>query len=180
MKSFRQGSRNDGRFFNIPPDFGRRESTIREVPSEEEPRSSVQFDPTAPVTHIYPLRKTSPDKYRLEDNVAEIDYSRTQVHNPLSPVATPDFLSAPPTPRYPIPKRAPVQKTFSFGRAGRSPGRTGLTEEETIGLVVAGQNEAGASDRDTDSPNHTERSEESDFESEEHRGRPMERSYEMF
>lgn len=180
MKSFRRGSRNDGHFFNLPADFGRRESTIREVPAEEEPRSSIQFDPTAPVTHIYPPRKTSPQKYQLEDNVEEVDYSRTQIHNPLSPVPTPDFLSAPPTPRYPIPNRASVQKTFSFGRAGKSPRRTGLTEEETMGLVVAGQNEAGASDRDTDSPNHTEQSEESDFESEEQRRRSLGKSYEMF
>jgi hypothetical protein len=182
LKNRRPGSRKDGHFFDLPHDFGRRESTIREVPAEDESRSSVQFDPTAPVTHIYPPRRTSsPEKYGLEDNVEEVDYSRTQIHNPLSPVAAPDFLSAPPTPRYPTPKRANVQKTFSFGRSGKSPGKTvGLTEEETMGLVLAGQNEAGASDRDTDSPQHTEHSEESDFEAEESSGRRMGKSYEMF
>jgi hypothetical protein len=178
----RRKSRKDGHFFDLPPDFGRRESTIREVPAEEESRSSVQFDPSAPVTHIYPPRRTSsPDKYRLGDNLEEVDYSRTQAHNPLSPVAAPDFLSAPPTPRYPIPKRANVQKTYSFGRSGKSAGKTaGLTEEETMGLVLAGQNEAGASDRDTDSPHHTEHSEESDFEAEESRGGRRGKPYEMF
>ena len=177
----RGNSRKDGHFFDLPPDFSRRESTIREVPSEDEPRSSVQFDPTAPVTHIYPPRNpTSPDKYAPEDNVEEADYLRTQAHNPLSPVATPDFLSAPPTPRYPISKRSAVQKTFSFGRAGKSAGRTKLTEEETMGLVTAGQNEAGASDRDIESPHRTEHSEESDFEAEESRGRRFGKSQEMF
>jgi hypothetical protein len=181
LKNRRRGSRKDGHFFDLPSDFGRRESTIREVPAEEEPRSSVQFNPAAPVTHIYPPRTAqSPEKYNLEDRVEEVDHSGQQTHNPLSPVPTPDFLSAPPTPRYPIPKRANVQKTFSFGRAAKSPGRTVLTEEETMGLVKAGQNEGTMCDKDSESPHQTEHSEESDFEADEPRGRSKGGPYEMF
>jgi hypothetical protein len=129
-----------------------RESTIREVPSEEsEPRSSVHFDPEAPVTHIYPPRKPSPEKLKaLGDHIEHIGSKRE--HNPLSPAITPDFISAPPTPRYPIPKKANLHKQFSFGsRENRH-----LTEEETMGLVQAGEHEG---EGDPDSPT-SDRSEE--------------------
>lgn len=110
--------------------------------------SSVQFDPTAPVTHIYPPRERPEQLGPLYFEPRERQGS---LHAPLSPVETADFLSAPPTPRYTIPKRPPVQKQFSFGR-----GRKQLTEEETIGLVQAGRNEAGGlddnDDRDMGSP----------------------------
>ena len=74
---------------------------------------------------------------------------------PLSPVETPDFLSAPPTPRYTIPKRPHIEKQFSFGRGK---GRKNLTEEETIGLVAAGRNEGGLSndERDSGGSQHSE------------------------
>ena len=87
----------------------------------------------------------------------------------MSPVATPDFISAPPTPRYNVSKRAQVQKQFSFGRAGR--GKI-LTQEETMGLVQAGQNEGGMSESDRESTSrqsdHSEHSHESDFETHDH------------
>ena len=130
----------------LPP----RESTIREVPSEEERKSSVQFDPSAPVTHIYPPRRNTPDKLEIGDHIEEVDLSRVEAHNPLSPVPLPSFLSAPPTPRYDTTRRGGVQKQFSFGRAGRKR----LTEEETMGLVEAGRREGGMpveDERDADS-----------------------------
>lgn len=142
-------NRKDGHFFNVPQEWTRRESTIREVPAEEE-RSSVQFDPSAPVTHIYPPQGSSSGKIDTEDHVEEVDLSRGEVHNPLSPVPVPSFLSAPPTPRYHETLRRGVQKQFSFGRAGRKR----LTEEETIGLVESGKREGGMSaenDRDSES-----------------------------
>lgn len=140
-----------------------RESTIREVPAEEERRkSSVQFDPTAPHTHIYPPRRMSPE-YSGGDHVDEVEFSRS--HNPLSPVAMPDFMSAPPTPRYNVSKRpsAQLQKSFSFGKSGRKK----LTEEETIGLVEAGRNEGGMSDENDDKNSetqHSDHTEDSDYE----------------
>ena len=167
-------NRKDGRFFNnLPSDWSLRDSTIREVPVEEEQgRSSVQFDPDAPITHIYPPRQTPPDdKFGAEnDDLEEIDYSSRGQHNPLSPVTTPDFISAPPTPRYNVSKRGgQVQKQFSFGRAARG---KSLTQEETMGLVQAGQNEARMSDSDRESvsrqSDHSEHSHESDFETHDH------------
>jgi hypothetical protein len=134
--------RKDGRFLNVPSTWGEqslRESTIREVPPEEERKDSVQFDPTAPVTHIYP-RRESPEK--LAPNTEEYELERRGSHNPLSPVEPPGFLSAPPTPRYNTPRRPNVQKQFSFGRQGKKR----LTQEETIGLVEAGRNEGHTSD----------------------------------
>jgi hypothetical protein len=129
----------DGQFLNVPSTWGDtplRESTIREVPQEDDRRSSMQFDPNAPVTHIYP-RRDSPEKFA--PGVEEYELQR---HNPLSPVDTAGFISAPPTPRYNLPKRTPVQKQFSFGRQGNKR----LTQEETIGLVEAGRNEGRMSD----------------------------------
>lgn len=142
-------------------EWSRRESTIREVPSEEERKSSVHFDPTAPVTHIYPPRRLSFDKIREDDYVEELDMSRS--HNPLSPVTTPDFLSAPPTPRYNVASRSGLQKQFSFGRTGRKH----LTEEETIGLVEAGKHEGMEEEdhheRESNTP-QSEHSEDIEFE----------------
>lgn len=140
-----EAARKDGHFG--PNQWGAhpgnlRGSTIVEVPPEHEDhrRSSVHFNPNAPVTHIYPPRKSSPEKQAItEENIETIDWGRRGSHNPLSPVNPPDFRSAPPTPRYTVnPKRSTVQKQFSFGRGG---GRKNLTEEETMGLVEAGQNE---------------------------------------
>jgi hypothetical protein len=137
-----------------------RESTIREVPAEEDSeqrKSSVQFNPTAPHTHIYP--PLNPQKYG-DDHIEEVDFSRRGgLHNPLSPVATPDFISAPPTPRYNV--RGSVQKTFSFGSGGRKR----RTEEETIGLVEAGRDEGmnDYDDKGSASP-HSEPTEDSDYE----------------
>lgn len=167
-------SRKDGRFFNnLPSDWSLRESTIREVPAEEDQRkSSVQFDPNAPVTHIYPPRRTpADDKFGAEDdNLDGTDYSSRGQHNPLSPVETPDFRSAPPTPRYNVSKRGgQLQKQFSFGRAGKG---KSLTQEETMGLVQAGQNEGGMSESDRESVSrlseHSEHSQGSDFETHDH------------
>jgi hypothetical protein len=162
----------------VPSDWTRRE-TIREVPAEEEDmrKSSVQFDPTAPVTHIYPPR---PEKFGPEDEFEEGDLSRS--HNPLSPVPAPEFISAPPTPRYNIGKRGGIQKQFSFGKVGRKQ----LTEEETVGLVEAGRNEGAMSDRESGSHHseeHSEHSEESDFETgrgPSTSGRGTHRPYDMF
>jgi hypothetical protein len=149
----------DGHFINVPSEWAamQRESTIREVPAEEEGRSSVQFDPTAPVTHIYPPRRQSPEDNGSEEMV-EYPTRRGSHHMPLSPVETPDFISAPPTPRYTIPKRPHIEKQFSFGRGK---GRKKLTEEETIGLVEAGRNEAGGSNDEGDSL--SQHSEDSDI-----------------
>jgi len=126
------------------------------VPAEEEDRrSSVQFDPTAPITHIYPPRRRGTDEKLEEEYESEemVEYPtrRGSQHMPLSPVEPPDFLSAPPTPRYAISKRRAgphLEKQFSFGK-GR--GRRNLTEEETIGLVEAGRNEGGLSNDERDS-----------------------------
>lgn len=141
----------DGHFINVPSEWAamQRESTIREVPAEEEGRSSVQFDPTAPVTYIYPPRRQNPEEREYESQEM-VDYPtrRGSHHMPLSPDEPPDFLSAPPTPRYTIPKRQHLEKQFSFGRGK---GRKNLTEEETIGLVQAGRNEAGGSNDERDS-----------------------------
>jgi len=161
-------TRKDGNFPNTPREWTR-ESTIREVPAEEERKSSVQFDPTAPVTHIYPPRRTSPDKIGTEDHIEEVDLSRVEAHNPLSPVPLPSFLSAPPTPRYDTIRRGGVQKQFSFGRAGRKH----LTEEETMGLVEAGRREGGISaederDSEPDESGHMESDTDSHEELEDH------------
>jgi hypothetical protein len=146
----REGQK-DGDSGKMPSEWAHRESTIREVPPEEERKasmSSVQFDPSAPVTHIYPPKEKGPELGALYFEPRERQGS---LHAPLSPVETPDFLSAPPTPRYTVPKRPVVQKQFSFGR-----GKKRLTEEETIGLVQAGRLEGGGSDdnddRETGSP----------------------------
>jgi hypothetical protein len=149
------------------PDW-RRESTIREVPAEEEEKrkSSMQFDPNAPHTHIYPPR-SSPESFSATDvdHVEEVDFSKRVVasHNTSSPAPIPEFISTLPTPRYNVGKRGTLQKQFSFGKTGRK----NLTEEETIGLVEAGRNEGGMSD-DNDDKNsgshHSENSEDSDYE----------------
>lgn len=141
-------------------EWGRRESTIREVPSEEERKSSVHFDPTAPVTHIYPPRRLNFDKPGGDDHIDEVDMSRS--HNPLSPVATQDFLSAPPTPRYNVASHLGLQKQFSFGRTGRRH----LTEEETMGLVAAGRREGIEEDNDEEESGipQSEHSEDSECE----------------
>ena len=116
---------------------------IENLPLEKYPPKKIQNSGnlpyslilTAPHTHIYPPKRLSPEKYG-DDHIEEVDFSRRGgLHNPLSPVNTPDFISAPPTPRYNV--RGSVHKTFSFG----SGGRTRRTEEETIGLVEAGRNE---------------------------------------
>lgn len=178
----------DGHFLNVPSDWAKRE-TIREVPAEEEGKSSVQFDPNAPVTHIYPPRQARADKLSPEDGTEEVDYSEREAHNPLSPVDTPDFLSAPPTPRYTIPKRTAIQKQFSFARAGKKH----LTEEETVGLVQAGQSEgvpSEESDERESTHSHSEHWDDSDFEKEKEvdeestvaggtSGRRTEKSYDM-
>ena len=76
-------------------------------------------------------------------------------------------MSAPPTPRYNISKRgSQVQKQFSFGKAGRG---KRLTQEETMGLVQAGQNEGGLSESDRESVSRqSDHSQESDFETHDH------------
>lgn len=165
----RKPSRRDGHFMNVPSEWGNlgRESTIREVPDEEERKSSVQFDPTAPVTHIYPPRRQTPEKIQEEYEEEEMtEYASTRRgshHMPLSPVEPPDFLSAPPTPRYNIAKRSNIEKQFSFGQ-GRGRGRKNLTEEETIGLVEAGRNEGGMSNDERDSGHSEEDSDTGDIE----------------
>lgn len=140
-------------------EWSRRESTIREVPSEEERKSSIHFDPTAPVTHIYPPRQPSFEKVGEDDHVEEIEMSR--YHHPLSPVRSPDFLSTAPSTRYKVGSHSGIQKQFSFGRAGRKH----LTEEETMGLVAAGQHEAVEEeeheDRDDSTP-HSDHSEDNE------------------
>lgn len=183
-------NRKDGHFLNVPSEWGQhpgniRDSTIVEVPPEEDAdrKSSVHFNPNAPVTHIYPPRQTSPEKQSIaEEHLETTDWTRRgSAHNPLSPVEPPGFLSAPPTPRYTVPKRSNVQKQYSFGRSGRQ----NLTEEETIGLVKAGQNEGVASEGDdefVESPERT--SEDSDSDSRERDraakpGRGTGRSYDM-
>ena len=141
-------------------EWSRRESTIREVPSEEERKSSVHFDPTAPVTHIYPPRRSSVGTLGADDHVDEVDMSRS--HNQVSPAATPDFLSAPPTSRYNVGSHLGLQKQFSFGRTGRKH----RTEEETMGLVAAGRHEGMEEDnneRESSTP-QSEHSEDSEFE----------------
>ena len=157
-------------------EWTRRESTIREVPSEEERKSSIHFDPTAPVTHIYPPRQSSYEKAGQDDHVEEVDMSK--FHHPLSPVRSPDFLSTSPATRYNVGSHSGLQKQFSFGRAGRKH----LTEEETMGLVAAGRNEGIEEERDEgDNTPHSENSE--DHESVEsgryggHSGRGAQRDY---
>ena len=188
--TWRRYNRNqptDGHFLNVPSDWSK--ETIREVPAEEERRSSIQFDPNAPITHIYPPRQTRAHKLSPEDGTEEVDHSEREAHNPLSPVDTPDFLSAPPTPRYTIPKRTAVQKQFSFSRAGKR----NLTEEETIGLVEAGQTEGVASEESDEresTHSHSEHWDDSDHEREREvergstvsvgtSGRRTEKSYDM-
>jgi len=141
-------------------EWSRRESTIREVPSEEERKSSVHFDPTAPVTHIYPPRRSSLDTSDGDDHIDEVDLSRSR--NPLSPAATQEFLSAPPNPRHNVASHLGLQKQFSFGRTGRKH----LTEEETMGLVAAGQREGMEEDNDEkeSSTPKSEHSEDSEYE----------------
>jgi hypothetical protein len=149
--------------------------TIREVPSEEEPRSSVEFNPDAPVTHIYPIRKPETIKV-LSQNVEELDLSSKRDHNPLSPAFAADFRSAPPTPRYPIAKRSNLHKQFSFGsRGNRLP-----TEEETMGLVEQDQrgSRIEGDDQEPESP-VSEPSESSDSERG-HGERDKVRVYDMF
>jgi len=173
MQNWRNRKDTGGHFFNNVPDDWARRDTIREVPEEEQRKSSVQFDPNAPVTHIYPPRRTlSPEKLDEEDHVQEVEIPRRGSHAPLSPVPIPEFISAPPTPRYVVPKRTGVQKQFSFGKGGRKQ----LTEEETMGLVEAGRNEGGMSDRETVSQ-HSEHSETEDSDYERDR---RTRQYEMF
>jgi hypothetical protein len=117
----------------------------------------MQFDPEAPITHIYPPRRDS----KPLTNVEEYEMERRGSHNPLSPVEPPGFLSAPPTPRYNISKKANVSKTFSFGRQGKR-----LTQEETIGLVEAGRNEGQMSDEKDSVSLHSEEDSDSERERE--------------
>ena len=120
-----------------------------------------------------------------DDHLEDVGSSSRGQHNPLSPVTTADFMSAPPTPRYNVSKRGgQVQKQFSFGRAGRG---NRLTQEETIGLVQAGQNEGGMSESDRESvsrqSDHSEHSHASDFETHDHGAssrRGPEGHYDMF
>jgi len=103
----------------------------------------------------------------------------TSSHNPLSPVDPPDFLSAPPTPRYPVSNRPNLSQPFSFRKIGRKQ----LTEEETMGLVHAGQ-EAGIQDahKITESSQSTSDDSDSDGKEDYHgRGqtRRAGRSYDM-
>src|SRR5205085_9082555 len=159
-RNWKRDVQKDGHFINVPSEWAamQRESTIREVPAEEEGRSSIQFDSTAPVTHIYPPRRPSPEEKEYESQeMVEYPTGRGSHHMPLSPVETPSFLSAPPTPRHIIFKRPHLEKQFSFGRGK---GRKNLTEEETIGLVEAGRNEAGGSNDERDSG--SQHSEDSD------------------
>jgi hypothetical protein len=138
-------------------EWSRRESTIREVPAEEERKSSVHFDPTAPVTHIYPPRQSSLDKVGEDDHVEEIEMSRYR--HPLAPVRSPDFLSTAPSTRYNVASHSGIQKQFSFGRGGRK----NLTEEETMGLVAAGQHEAVEEEHDNrDDTPHSDHSEDNE------------------
>ena len=147
----------------IPSDWTLRESTIREVPADEDEqqrKSSVQFDPTAPITHIYPPRQTSTEKFGPEEHIEEIDLSKgsQQQQNQMSPGI----------------KRG-LQKQYSFGRGGRE----NLTEEETMGLVEAGKNEGGMSEsdgRDTES----QHSQESEVETHYHQASSGRGTREMF
>jgi hypothetical protein len=145
-----------------PSEWSRREDTIREVPLEEERKSSIQFDPTAPVTHIYPPRRSSFDKPTIPDHLEVADISKS--HNSLSSVMPSGFRSAPPTPQYSIASRSRLQKQFSFGQMGRKH----LTEEETMGLVAAGRHEVLEEEDNDERKDHTPPSEHSeDSESEE-------------
>ena len=165
-----------------------RQSTIRVVTPEEEEeqrKSSVQFDPSAPVTRIYPAKDTtttatSTENQLLRDRTEEDSSPSKRYHNPLSPVMPPDFISAPPTPRYAIPERSILHKQFSFGRTGK----TMPTEEETMGLVQAEEREQAVSDDIDDGQVYrspSQRSEGSDFENVERTPqKKKQRSYDMF
>jgi hypothetical protein len=156
MTSWVKGDRRHGQLLSLPGQHPAniRDSTITAVipeDDESERKSSVQIHEDKPPTLIYP-RGLHESPLLSQEGIDS--YSPGSLHNPLSPVHPPDFLAAPPTPRY-IPPVRGLQKQFSFIQ-----GRAKQSDEELVGLVHATRNE----DLEEKESNSPESDESSDWE----------------